>query len=189
MVVLGREEELDDLPDFKAGGNQATRSENRYVEYSSARKVIVIPEENILGLPGDRFGGKSLVISAMARAFHQVTGLRPVDPEFDKRREKQQYELRVTRLDIEFDHRLGRIYNEATNKRLWNGTPASRSRVDYLAAGVEAYFDAAGDIPTSSLAAPPIATREALEAYDPDLFSLVEETMAYKGHTDWRFRP
>jgi hypothetical protein len=31
-----------------------------------------------------------------------------------------------------------------------------------------------------------VATREALQVYDPGLFGIVEETMAYKGKTDWR---
>jgi len=31
-------------------------------------------------------------------------------------------------------------------------------------------------------------TREALKAYDPDLYALVEETMAYKEHVDWRVK-
>ena len=30
-------------------------------------------------------------------------------------------------------------------------------------------------------------TREALETYDPELYALVKETMAYDGHVDWRF--
>jgi hypothetical protein len=33
-----------------------------------------------------------------------------------------------------------------------------------------------------------ITTREALKAYDPNLFALVDETMAYKEHVDWRFQ-
>ena len=35
----------------------------------------------------------------------------------------------------------------------------------------------------------PITTREALKAYDPGLFDLVETTMAYKGKVDWRYLP
>ena len=61
------------------------------------------------------------------------------------------------------------------------GTPAARDPFDYFAGGVAAYFDAAGtDRPTR--------TREAFKAYDPDLHALVEETMAYRGHQDWRFK-
>lgn len=38
-------------------------------------------------------------------------------------------------------------------------------------------------------AATSITTREALKDYDPDLFALVDETMAYHGKVDWRYQP
>jgi hypothetical protein len=53
---------------------------------------------------------------------------------------------------------------------------------------VAAYFDAAGDGVAPHLADRPVTTREALKAYDPDLFALVDETLAYKEHVDWRFK-
>lgn len=34
----------------------------------------------------------------------------------------------------------------------------------------------------------PIGTREALREYDPDLHSLVNETMANDGRVDWRLK-
>jgi alpha-glucosidase len=74
------------------------------------------------------------------------------------------------------------------SKGLWKGTASARNRVEYWAAGVEAYFDAAGDSTPPHGADRPITTRDALRAYDPSLFALVEETMAYKEHVDWRFR-
>ena len=77
---------------------------------------------------------------------------------------------------------------EALSKGLWKGVPAARSRAEYWAAGVEAYFDAAGDGQAPNLADRPITTREALRAYDSGLYALVDETMAYKEHVDWRFR-
>ena len=33
-----------------------------------------------------------------------------------------------------------------------------------------------------------ITTREALKAYDPDLYALVDETMAYREKVDWRVK-
>jgi hypothetical protein len=188
LVVLGRDEKLGDLPEFQSADAPQDLGTRRFVDYSPAQKLIVVPEENILGDPGEPFGGRSLLIGAFAKAMHQVTGLRPVDPDFDKRRDKQQYELRVTRLDVEFDRKLAAIFDDATKKGLWKGTPAARNRVEYLAAGVEAYFDAAGEGLTPELTLKPIATREALQAYDPELFALVEETMAYKDHADWRYK-
>jgi hypothetical protein len=129
-----------------------------------------------------------MVVSVFAKGLYQVTGLRPVDPDFEKRRSKQQYELRVKRLDVEFDRRLQKIHEEATGKGLWKGTPAGRRRVEYWAAGVEAYFDAAGEGVPPNLADRPVTTREALKAYDPGLYALVDETMAYTGRADWRYK-
>jgi hypothetical protein len=51
-----------------------------------------------------------------------------------------------------------------------------------------AYFDALGQDAAPNDAPHPIATREALHEYDPDLFELVHETMAYAGHVDWRYK-
>jgi predicted metalloprotease with PDZ domain len=188
LVVLGRGEKLSDLPEFKDAKNQAGFDEVRYLDYTPSLKLMVVPEENVLGLAGEPFAGKCMVVSVFAKGLYQATGLRPVDPDFERRRGKQQYELRVKRLDIEFDRRLQKCHEEATSKGLWKGTVAARNRVEYWAAGVEAYFDAAGGGLPPNLADRPITTREALKAYDPNLFALVDETMAYKEHVDWRFQ-
>ena len=129
-----------------------------------------------------------MVVSVFAKGLYRVAGLRPVDPEFDKRRDKQQYELRVKRLDVEFDKKVSKLFDAATEKKLWKGTAAARDRFEYWAAGVEAYFDAVGGGTAPNGAARPIATREALKAYDPDLFALVDETMAYQERVDWRIK-
>jgi alpha-glucosidase len=97
--------------------------------------------------------------------------------------------LRVKRLDVGFDDRLKKLHEEAAAKGRWRGTPAARDRSEYWAAGVEAYFDAAGSGLPPAGADRPVATREALKAYDPELYALVDETMAYTGHVDWRLSP
>jgi hypothetical protein len=186
LVVLGRGEKLSGLPEFKDGKEQAGFDETRYFDYTPKLKLLVVPEENVLGLPDDPFAGKCLVVSVFAKGLYQVAGLRPADPAFDKVRSKQQYELRVKRLDIQFDERLRGLQEAARGKGLWKGTPAGISRAEYWAAGVEAYFDAAGAGLPPHNADRPIGTREALKAYDPDLYALVDETMAYKEHVDWR---
>src|SRR5262249_55367803 len=147
------------------------------------------PEENVLGLPSDPFAGKAMVVSVFAKGLYRVTGQRPVDPNFGReRRALQQYELRVKRLDVEFDNKLKTLYDAAMEKGLWKGAPASQDRAEYWAAAVEAYFDAAGAGHAANDADRPITTREALKTYDPDLYALVDATMAYKEHVDWRYR-
>jgi dipeptidyl aminopeptidase/acylaminoacyl peptidase len=188
LVVLGRAEKLSDLPELKGAAAKAGFDGARYLDYSADRKLMVVPEENVLGLPGDPFPGRCAVVAAFARGLYTVTASRPVDPEFDRRRDKQQYELRVKRLDVEFGERVKGLHEAAVKQDLWKGTTAARGRADYWAAGVEAYFDASGTGPAPTGADHPVATREALRQYDPGLFQIVEETMAYKGHPDWRVK-
>ena len=118
-----------------------------------------------------------------------MTGVRPVDPDFDKRRQRQQYELRVSRLDVTFDQKLQKLHDEAKGKGLWRGTAAARNRDEYWVAGVEAYFDASGAGPSPIGVDRPINTREALKVHDPDLHALIHETMAYQDRVDWRYKP
>ena len=191
LVVLGRGEKVSDLPEFRSQQDQAGADPARVVDYQADKKLLVVPEENLIGpAADDPLAGESAVVAVMARAVHAVTANRPVDPEFDNRKQKQQYELRVRRLDVEFDAKLKEAFDAATAKALWKGTAAARDRVAYWTAGVLAYFDAGGDparVPAPNDADRPIVTREALKTYDPALYSLVDEVMAYKGHSDWRY--
>lgn len=156
LVVLGRNETLNDL------------SESR--DNALARKLLVVTEQSVLAP-----SGPSEQIALFATAAYRVTGLRPVDPNFD-RQQKQQYELRVQRMDERFDQKLQKALDAARPKNLWGGLS---DKGQYWARGVQAYFDAG---------AAPATTREQLKAYDPDLSALVEETMAYTDHQDWRFK-
>jgi hypothetical protein len=127
---------------------------------------------------------------AMARALYYVTGTRPEDSNFDNRgRAVQQYELRLKRMDVRFDQKLDEVFNSATTNGLWKGTTAVYNRLEYWTAGVLAYFDGAGQTSAPINVPHPIRTREMLKEYDPSLFALVDETMAYGGHVDWRYSP
>jgi alpha-glucosidase len=186
LVVLGRGERLSDLPEFKDAKNKTELDLVRYCDYSPTLKLMAVPEENVLRQAGEPFAGKDMVVSVFAKGLYRVAGLRPVDPEFENRAQKQQYELRVKRLDVEFDKKVTGLFDAAKEKKLWRGTAAARDRFEYWAAGVEAYFDAAGTGTAPTGADRPITTRELLKAYDPELFALVDETFAFKERTDWR---
>ena len=191
LVVLGKGERVGDLPEFRAEGSAAGADLARCVDYRPDRKVLVVPEENLAGpIAADPLAGQSAVIAALTRAAYAVTASRPVDPNFDKRPQQQQYELRVRRLDVEFGSKVRAAFDAAAARSLWKGTAAARDPSEYFTAGVLAYFDAGGDparVPCPVGAERPIVTREALRTYDPDLFALVAEVMAYNGHSDWRY--
>lgn len=186
LVVLGRHERLSDLPEFQDKRKKPGFDDARYFDYMPSVKLMVVPEENVLRSPAEPFAGKNMVVGVFAKGLYHVTATRPVLADFGKGGAKQQYELRVRRLDVEFDSRLAKFFDEATKSGLWKGTNAGRDRVEYWAAGVEAYFDAAGAGFPPRGADRPITTREALRIYDAGLYGLVDETMAYKEHVDWR---
>ncbi len=198
LVVLAPGEHLADLPDFKDSKNETGFDNVRYFDSTPDKKLIVVPEENVTGGPGDPCAGESLVVRGLAKAAYTATATREADPKFDTvGRNSQQYEQRliwnkgpepIKRLDVNFDLKLRKLFDDATGKGLWIGTPAAQDRGNYWAAGVAAYFDAAGAGYPPLGAERPISTREILKAYDPELFTLVEETMLYDGHQDWRYK-
>ena len=188
LVVLGRNEKISDLPEFQGReGTNGAAPGRRVVEYAAEKKLLVVDEENLVGAGSAPQAADCEVIRVFAKALHHVTGTRPVDPDWNNRgRAVQQYELRVKRLDIQFDEKLKHIHEVASAEGLWKGTLSGRDRVEYWAGGVLAYFDACRQSGTTGGRASP-STREALKAYDPELFALVHETMAYEGREDWRF--
>ncbi|MGD2094565.1 MAG: hypothetical protein PVH77_06125 [Phycisphaerales bacterium] len=190
LVVLGPDENLADLPQYPQMKAAGVDHMGRYLEYTPGVKILVASQENVLGdIANDPYGTESQVIRVFAKAIYDVTATRPVDPNWENRgRNVQQYELRVQRMDIRFDEKLKEIYESAMSKGLWKGTVAVHNRVEYWTEGLMAYFDAMGQGVPPNDAAHPITTREALREYDPDLFKLVDETMAYKGKVDWRYQ-
>jgi hypothetical protein len=191
LVVLGRNESLANLPEFanlEPAGDVDLLA--RVFDYTREMKLLVVAEENVLGDPRDPLVGHNEVIRVFAKALYDVCGTRPVDPDWDSRspRSRQQYELRVKRLDARFDEKLAELYEAATNAGKWRGTSAGHERVAYWTAGVLAYFNAAGQDAAPHDASHPITTRQLLSEYDPQLYALVRETMAYDGHAHWRLQ-
>jgi len=189
LVVLGPDESLADLPECKKMPAGSVDYTARFLDYSPKIKLLVVDQQNVLGDIYSPYSTGCQVIRVFAKALYQMTGRRPVDPNWENRgRNVQQYELRIQRMDIRFDEKLKELYDDAMSKGLWKGTAAIHDRSEYWAEGVLAYFDAAGAVVPPNDADNPIATREALKRYDPGLFALVEETMGYKGKVDWRYR-
>jgi hypothetical protein len=189
LVVLGPDERLADLPEMQAAPASIDLLA-RYADYVPETKLIVVDQANLLADPRGPGVGPQQVIRAMAVALLRVTGNRPVDPDWDRRGQLvQQYELRVKRLDVEFGGKVTQLYLDAVRNGKWKGSASYLSAEEYWANGVLAYFDAAGQDGAPLDASRPIATREALTQYDPELYRLVDETMAYQGRVDWRYRP
>jgi len=188
LVVLAQGERISDLPEYKKLADAAGIDPlTRFLEYNPQMKLLAVAEENVMADPLQNRVGDSQVIRVMAGAIYHVTAKRPMDPNWDSRPRNlwQQYELHVQRLDERLDHSLEQLLANATGKGMWKGA-AFHNRADYFSAGMLAFFDAAGQSMPPIDAQQSITTREALRQYDPELFSLISQTMAYDGHVDWR---
>jgi alpha-glucosidase len=189
LVVLGRGERLAELPEWKAATSVgAGEGLERWSGYRPGIKVLVAAEENVLGNPRRVGVGDCQVVRAFADATFHVLGERPVDEQWEKRPRGvwQQYELGVERLDRRFGERIAELHQQALAAGKWKGTAAVHDSASYWAAGVLAYFDAAGQHAAPSDAETPITNRETLAAYDRDLYDLVHKTFAYGGRVQWR---
>ena len=187
LVVLGLNESIADLPEYKKLANKSNIDHTlRYLTYNSEMKLLVVSQENVLANPRDMYVGDNQVIRVLADGLYKLAGTRPVISDY---RGNQQYELRVKRLDVQFDKAVTELFDKAKTGKKWQGTSAAEDKFVYWTAGVLAFFDAKGQDAAPSAAPHPINTREALKQYDPDLYALVNETMAYEDHVDWRFGP
>jgi hypothetical protein len=190
LVVLGPNENFADLPEFRRMRNPPKPDTNPgFPIYCPETRLLVVEQGNVPGDPAsprhDETGDHQ-VIRVFADALYRVAGLRPAIPDYQG---DQQYELRVKRLDVEFDHAVTAWFEKAKAAGRWNGTAAATDKFAYWSAGVLAYFDAAGQEHAPAHSTTPINTRERLKAFDPGLFELVHETMAYEGRVDWRYEP
>jgi hypothetical protein len=185
LVVLAPDETVSDLPEYqRAKGTPRVEPNARFLTYSPDLKLLVVPQEGVLCSSATATDEGSPVIRVFADALYRVVGLRPADPDF---RGNQQYELRVKRLDVEFDQAVDLLFDKAQAAGKWEDTLASSDKFEYWVAGVLAYFDAQGNNVKPADATAPVDTRERLRAYDPDLFELVHQTMAYEDRVDWRY--
>jgi hypothetical protein len=144
--------------------------------------------QDVLSGPGDRQDGENMLLRRLAVALYLVTGFRPIDEGFD-RRPKQQYELRVTRIDVRFDRKLKELYDRAIERGLWRNTRAARNRIEYWAEGVQSWFDGNAQSAEADGQHNQVNTREELEAYDPDLARFIAEVFLHSQRVDWRWRP
>jgi alpha-glucosidase len=187
LVVLGPQESIADLPEYKKLADKSNVDHTlRYLSYHPEMKLLVVAQENVLANPRHMYVGDNQVIRVFADALYKVAGMRPVIPDY---RGNQQYELRVKRLDLEFDKAVTELFDKAKAAKKWQGTAALEDKFAYWTAGVLAYFDALGQDAAPNDFRSTVNTREKLKEYDPGLFTFVSEVMAYETKVDWRYRP
>jgi hypothetical protein len=157
VAIMAASERTCDIPehsDLKPASYWNRRA--RGLGATNERPATSCGEENLLGYPGDPYKAENILIHEFAHTLADM-GLVSIDPKFDDRLEK--------------------IYQSAMAKGLWKGKYAATNRHEYWAEAVQSWFD------TNR---PPdhdhndVDTREELQAYDPEIYALIDETFPNK---------
>jgi len=126
-----------------------------------SRPAVSCGEENLLCLDGDPYSTENILIHELAHAIHEM-GLVTTDPSFDDR--------------------LKKVYWEALEEGLWEGTYAASNRMEYWAEMVQSWFDTNRENDNQHNH---IDTRAELKEYDPRVAALCEEVF---GDGAWRYK-
>ena len=150
LVVLGRDEALERAAGIPGIEDDARASISvRYLDYTPSLKLMVVPEENVLGLADEPLRGKGHGGERVCPG--DLPGDRPASRRPRLRQAAAETAIRAAgeAPGLTFDQKLQKLYDEAKGKGRWRGTAAARDRDEYWVAGVEAYFDAAGAGPAA----------------------------------------
>jgi len=128
-----------------------------------ARPACSAGEENLLGLPGDRYRGESILVHEFGHTI---------------------LTMGLNRLNKAFTGRVRESWKIALEKGLWNRTYAGSNAEEYWAEGVQSWFDANRRVDAPDGIHNDIGRRADLKAYDPTLAALLAEVFA---DDDWRW--
>lgn len=160
VVIVGTTEMVTDLPDFSTLAPKVWWDRRyRGLGPTDDRLVVLCPEEDLLGLPGDRLHGEYSI--CLHELTHAVDFVR-------------------TKRDSGWRVRVDEAYAQSMASGLWADTYASSSAGEYFVAGAEVWF---GDYPPSAEGLG-LQTRAALAAYDPGLAAVCREVF---GNGRWRY--
>ncbi len=161
LCLIGHDEFTTDLPEFSMLEAPPEFADVPATDYWDARArgtggsdtdpCCSCGEENLLGYPGDPYATENILIHEFAHTMH-LRGMNNADPTFDAR--------------------VQEAYGRALAQGLWRGTYASVNHCEYLAEGVQCWFDNNREHDHDHNH---VNTRAELCAYDPGLAALCRE--------------
>jgi hypothetical protein len=159
VAVIGRNQVTTTMPEYRNLYQMFPMDDDwdmlRGVGATRLIPVSSAGEENLLCLADDSYAGENNLVHTFATAV--LLGLEDADATFDAR--------------------LQAAYDAARSAGLWQGTTVLKNPIQYFAEGVQDWFDAKPNVSPADGVHNEINTRGELQAYDPNLASLVEEGM------------
>lgn len=157
IAVIGRDQQTTDIPEYSRLNELYPETDwnarTRGLGATEAIPVVSAAEENLLSEQEDRYRGECIFVHEFAHTVLDF-GVEKVRPEFDTL--------------------LKSAYADAVRNGLWQDTYAASNHDEYWAEGVQSYFNQNRCAVPSNGIHNHVATRDALRAYDPALFKLIQ---------------
>ena len=167
IAIIGAHEQTTDIPEYRnlntlypgTDWNKRTRG----VGATDEIPVISAGEENLLGLPGDRYKGQGIFLHEFGHTIADM-GVSVVDKSFTPQ--------------LQADLRIALANNE------WTDTYAGSNYHEYWAVGTQIWFGCGFTSPKPNGVYNQIGTRAQLRTYDPRLYRMLESTY---GDSTWQW--
>ena len=159
IIIIGAKEQVTDIPEYSHMDEYWNRRARGF-----GGRTTSCGEENLLNYEGDRYVGENIFLHEFGHCIHNY--LRRAEPEFQ--------------------NKLNALYSDAKSKKLFENTYAGTNASEYWAEGVQDYLDCNRQSKTGEpdRVHNHVNTREELQAYDPNLFTFIDDTL---GHIKWRY--
>ncbi len=157
LGIMARYEGTTDIPEHRYLAADTTLNWDvraRGLGGDTLLPLSTCAEENLLGLVIDKYHAEDITIHEFAHAIH-IIGIAPIQPDFNTR--------------------LQKALDEATDKGKWVNTYASTNIYEYWAEGVQSWFNVNAEVLEPDGKNSPINTRAELKNYDPELYSILSE--------------
>ncbi|MFA7116394.1 MAG: hypothetical protein WC140_04075 [Bacteroidales bacterium] len=156
VAIMARYEGTTDIPEHKFLANDTTI--NWDVRARGLGGTLELPfstcaEENVLAYQIDKYHAEDILIHEFAHTIHNV-GIAPTCPYFNEE--------------------LQDALNQAKKEGLWDNTYAQTNIEEYLAEGVQDWFNANAEVPSPDGKHNQVNTREELKKYDYRLYKILE---------------
>lgn len=160
VMIISEKEDVCDIPEYAhicdtpeniAYWNKRARGFGGSPEHDFSASC---GEENVLGLPDDRYYTESIMVHEFAHIFHLV-GICHIEPDFNDR--------------------LKTLHQQAILRGLWTDTYAISNKEEYFAETFQSFFNCNRYSEKPNGVHNNIDTREKLKQYDPEMYRLLLE--------------
>ncbi|KAK3773272.1 hypothetical protein RRG08_053657 [Elysia crispata] len=151
--VMGKDEVTNDIPEHRHYSDWWNRR-TRGLGSSYNMPVTTAGEENILCYQKDNYRSQDIMVHELSHCIHFLGAAVGIQG---------------------WDGRLRAAYAHAKKTGLFEDTYFMENAQEYFAEGVQSYFNVQKFVPYPDGVQGPIATRDALKDYDPDLYNVIKE--------------